>query len=205
VADAIGMAQHRDARLVHDDVLDVTLGQVLPQGRKFYDEGRSGQATGNHIHLAVGRGKYEGEVLTSAGYYKLKNEIAPWEGLFVNDTILRRPYGYPWKEYRIMTRIPYPKTLATITASVLQYRDAPSLTGKALGILPKEGVFPILSETTADGYRWAEIAFENQIVYAAMASKQGASWMTIETPTTIPTLDLTQEGVRIRIEPAPSK
>lgn len=192
-------------RAVHDDVLDVKPGQTLQQGQKFYDEGRSGKATGNHIHLAVGRGKYEGEVLTSAGYYKLKNEIAPWEGLFVNDTILRKPYGYPWKEASAMPSLIYPTSVATITAAVLQYRDKPTLTGKALGILPKGGTFPILSETLADGYRWAELAFENQIVYAAMSSKQGAPWMTIATPTAIPTLDITQEGMRIRIDPAPAK
>lgn len=85
----------------HDNIVsDLSVGQVIQQKKVFYQEGTAGQATGNHLHLEVGKGKFTGN-----GWYKNKygkwvinNSYVPWNAFFTqNDTVIINGYGYPWK------------------------------------------------------------------------------------------------------------
>lgn len=50
--------------LWHDNYIgDLSVGQVIPQGQKFYDEGTKGYATCNLVHLEISYGTYSGYTL----------------------------------------------------------------------------------------------------------------------------------------------
>jgi hypothetical protein len=175
---AAGYVDYLTYRMYHDDnTVDTVAGQIFKQGFKNYDEGKKGNATGNHIHLCVARGKYKGmRVVPSSGKSELINAVPPWEAMFVNDTIIKNGGGNPWKEYKPMTI----KKLATSTASTkvatLRYRAQPSLTADKLGLVAPFIEFPCLGIIeNIDGYHWAKLVIGEQIVYAAVSKSDGTS------------------------------
>ena len=84
---------------MHDDSINLKVGDIIKQGEVYYNEGSKGDTTGNHIHLAVGRGKFTGN-----GWYK--NEYDNWcinnqydvnKALFLFDTVkIINDGGYKW-------------------------------------------------------------------------------------------------------------
>lgn len=98
---ADGTIDYMTVMTLHDnDVSDLKVGKVIRQGEKYYDEGTRGYATGNHIHLAVGKGKFTGN-----GWYKNKydvwcinNQYDVYKGLFLDSkTTVLNNGGYDWK------------------------------------------------------------------------------------------------------------
>lgn len=93
--------QYVNIELYHDnDIKDLWLGKFIQQGEPFYQEGTAGQATGNHIHLMVSFGKYDGSYplfKTSCGNWAIKNQVHPQEAFFIDDTIIKQDKGYAWK------------------------------------------------------------------------------------------------------------
>jgi len=89
--------------LWHDnDTRDLEVGMEFKQGERFYEEGTADNATGNHIHYMVSFVKYDGSYplyKTLAGNWALKNQASPVDLFFVNDTTLRKTFGYAWKKY----------------------------------------------------------------------------------------------------------
>ena len=84
----------------HDnDISNLKVGNMVKQGEIYYQEGTRGNATGNHIHLAVGKGKFIG-----SGYYQ--NEYGVWvinnqydvhKALFLLDNVnIINDGGYNW-------------------------------------------------------------------------------------------------------------
>lgn len=89
--------------LYHDEnTSDAPVGKVFKQGEKFYDEGKAGKATGNHVHLNVAPGRWDGQypfVKNLFGKTELRNEIEPFKLFWVNDTIILKDGGYNWKKF----------------------------------------------------------------------------------------------------------
>lgn len=81
------------AIFVHDDHVQVKVGQYVKQGEHFYDEGTQGFSTGNHLHLDIAEGHYTS--LTDV----IANAVLPQNVLYANDTIIRRDGGLVWKTY----------------------------------------------------------------------------------------------------------
>ena len=89
---------------IHDDnISDLVIGKTYKQGKETGDEGTAGKATGNHVHLVFGRGKYLG------GYPMIKNEYGKWilpkqmdprEVMFINDTIIINDKSYKFETYK---------------------------------------------------------------------------------------------------------
>lgn len=106
-------------RLVHDDdISDIKLNQVFHQGDKLYDEGTKGNATGPHIHMEVGRGKYPGVLrLNGAGNNALRDSVEPWKVFFINDTKLLQGFNHPWRIYLP----PVPKPIPSIYYPIPRY------------------------------------------------------------------------------------
>lgn len=103
---ADGSVDFATSMYVHDNsVADLFVGKVIRQGEAFYQEGTAGQATGNHCHMEIGRGKFTGSgwYLNSGGYWTLNNTEQPWKAFFLNGTIVINGYGYPWKEAQTMS------------------------------------------------------------------------------------------------------
>lgn len=62
-------------------------------------EGRKGYATGNHIHLAVGKGKFTGNGWYENSYsnWVINNQYDVHKGLFLDsNTIVKNDGGYNW-------------------------------------------------------------------------------------------------------------
>lgn len=104
---ADGTVDYMTVLTIHDnDVSNLKVGDVVTQGTVYYDEGTRGNATGNHIHLAVGKGKFTGN-----GWYKneygswcINNQIEVYKGLFLLDTInVINNGGYNWAKTSTLT------------------------------------------------------------------------------------------------------
>lgn len=84
---------------------DSKIGGVLyesRQGQETGDEGTAGRATGNHVHLVFGLGKYKGGypmVQNNYGTWVLPKQKYPRNVKFINDTIIRNDKGYTFKKY----------------------------------------------------------------------------------------------------------
>jgi len=93
---------------VHDNsVADLHVGQVVSQGTVFYQEGTSGNATGNHVHIEIAKGPFTGNgwYKNSAGWWTINNGVKPDKSFYITDsTIIKNTGGYTWiKEDDVIT------------------------------------------------------------------------------------------------------
>ena len=86
----------------HDnDVSNLKVGQVIPRGTRFYEEGTKGNVTGNHVHIECGKGKFTGSGWhkNESGYWSINNPKNPVECLWVDDSIkILNSNGYTFKK-----------------------------------------------------------------------------------------------------------
>ena len=84
----------------HDnDVSNLKVGDIIKQGEVYYNEGKKGYATGNHIHLTVGKGKFTGTgwYKNSDGNWCINNQYDVYKALFLLDTTnIINSGGYSW-------------------------------------------------------------------------------------------------------------
>ncbi len=84
----------------HDnDVSNLKVGDIIKQGEVYYNEGKKGYATGNHIHLTVGKGKFTGTgwYKNSDGVWCINNQYDVFKALFLIDTTkIINSGGYTW-------------------------------------------------------------------------------------------------------------
>lgn len=97
---ADGSVDYMTVLTVHDnDISNLKVGDIIKQGTVYYDEGTRGYATGNHIHIAIGKGKF-----TGSGWYKneygswcINNQYDVYKALFLLDsTNIINNGGYNW-------------------------------------------------------------------------------------------------------------
>ncbi|MCT4598907.1 MAG: M23 family metallopeptidase [Vallitalea sp.] len=72
----------------HDnDISDLYIGKKIKQGDIYYKEGNSGKATGNHIHLEVGKGKVteKGWKKNKYGKWEVENHIKPDQVFYITN------------------------------------------------------------------------------------------------------------------------
>lgn len=97
---ADGTIDYMTVMMIHDnDTSDLWVGKQIKQGEHLFDEGTTGYATGNHIHLECGRGKYAGWYENNYGWWMISNSILPYSALLVsNNTKIIDGEGYNWKK-----------------------------------------------------------------------------------------------------------
>lgn len=86
-----GTLDHMTIMFAHNnDVSNLSVGQIISQGAKFYKEGTKGNATGNHVHIECGQGKFTGSGWhqNSAGYWAINNGKNPTECLWLDDNVV---------------------------------------------------------------------------------------------------------------------
>lgn len=99
---ADGTYDYMTVRIAHaNDTSHLKVGQIVKQGEIFYSEGTTGNATGNHIHLEVGKGKFvaPGSYVNPYGHAMIYNAINPFDALFLDrgyTTLIRKDGGYRW-------------------------------------------------------------------------------------------------------------
>ena len=96
---ADGTVDYMTVWVMHDDnVGRFYVGQTFSQGEHFFDEGSSGYATGNHIHLECAKGTYARQYQNSYGVWCLNNQINPYDALYLSDTTnIINGYDYNWR------------------------------------------------------------------------------------------------------------
>lgn len=108
---ADGTEDYMTILFIHDnDISNLYVGKVIKQGEIFYQEGTKGNATGNHIQINVGRGKFTdtGWHANEYGNWEIDNEIDPTKALWLKkDTIIKNDGGYNWKVTDTNTYEPY--------------------------------------------------------------------------------------------------
>lgn len=90
---ADGSKDYMTVVLLHDnDISDLSAGQILNQGQAFYDMGSAGNATGDHVHISVYRGKYNPLTCSIA-----MGGINPQDAFFIlPDTRVQNTGGLQW-------------------------------------------------------------------------------------------------------------
>lgn len=87
---ADGTIDYMTILTMHDnDVANLTEGKIIKQGEIYYDEGRKGNTTGNHIHLAIGKGKFSGNgwYQNEYGNYVINNQYDVYKALYLLDSV----------------------------------------------------------------------------------------------------------------------
>lgn len=183
---ADGSVDYFHWRMYHDNNTDdLFIGKKFKQGEKIYDEGKFGNATGNHIHLSCGRGKYQGTVINPQGNRELKAEMEPHKAMFVNGTIIKKSLGYDWKEFKPMLLIPAVNSTCRTEFSDLRMRKTPATDGETFGYVPAKIDLVCLGTVDNDGFRWAKFIVADHAYYGAIKSLIGSKvFMTVNVPKT---------------------
>ena len=104
---ADGTKDYMTVLTLHDnDVSNLKVGDVINQGTIYYNEGTKGDTTGNHIHLAIGKGKFTGSgwYKNQYGYWCINNQMDVYKGLFLFDTVkVINDGGYKWIKTNTLT------------------------------------------------------------------------------------------------------
>ncbi len=87
---ANGKEEYLTMMIVHpEDINKLQVGQEFKQGQLVCHEGKTGNASGNHLHMEIGIGTC-GWHKNSQGIYMIDNAVKPEEYLFLkNDTIVK--------------------------------------------------------------------------------------------------------------------
>ena len=97
---ADGTSDYMTVLTIHDnDITNLKVGDIVKQGTSYYNEGTSGNATGNHIHLSTGKGKFTGNgwYKNSYGNWCINNQIEVNKALFLlNTTKIISDGGMKW-------------------------------------------------------------------------------------------------------------
>ena len=80
----------------------IHLNDIFRQGEQCNETGTTGYATGDHTHIIVGKGKYNGQMQVGSQNqnWTLRNQVHIYNTLFVNDTNLVRPLSYNWLTFQ---------------------------------------------------------------------------------------------------------
>lgn len=85
------------------------VGEVINQGSIIGRTGTAGQVTGDHVHMEVGSGAWDGTYplyQNSYGVWCLKGGIHIYNGCGVNDTQIINGYGYNWRSFQNKPPVP---------------------------------------------------------------------------------------------------
>lgn len=159
---ADGTLNYATFQFMHDNnINDLYVGKKIKQWQEFYHEGTTGFATGNHIHLAVKKGKWEGfdawngwalkgAIASVKAYYLIEGTHKVYNLLGIKyKTVKSRTYTTPkvkkWAKKR--------KFKATVNH--LNARTSPSTKAKRYRYLHKKTkAINFYGEVTINGYKW---------------------------------------------------
>ena len=96
------------------------VGAVVKQGQLCYRTGTFGYVTGDHLHSCCGQGHYRGLVQRAGGNWDLANRIHYWNGVYVNDTVVKVGYGHNWKKYQGGSPSPSPTPSPTPSGGTIK-------------------------------------------------------------------------------------
>lgn len=97
-----GTVDYLTMLFAHDnDISNLFVGKVIAKGERFYEEGTKGEATGNHVHMECGKGKFtnSGWHKNNSGHWSINNAKNPTECLWIDDSItIINDNGYKFRK-----------------------------------------------------------------------------------------------------------
>lgn len=173
---ADGTIDYATIMIIHDNSLGgIYKGVKYPQGTQIAQEGTAGNATGNHNHFEIAKGKYSHMYnLNGQGVYSLPNSISADKACFIDGTVIINGNGMAWKKLSDVSTAPKPSApaggnvlnskpsdfiteSATFVCGVdkLNIRKAPSTQGALTGDWYTKGMsFNYDGYVRREGYVW---------------------------------------------------
>lgn len=84
--------------VAHDDT-SYSVGRLVKQGLELGRTGTYGISYGDHVHMEVKKGQYEGCHTNSQGTYMLTNSTHIYDLIGVDDTIIIQDGNYNWRVF----------------------------------------------------------------------------------------------------------
>lgn len=83
-----------------NDISNLYVGKIIKQGEIYYHPGTSGNATGSHIHIAVGKGKFTGSGWYENNYHNwcINNQYDINKALYLDNNVIIYNAWYEWKK-----------------------------------------------------------------------------------------------------------
>jgi len=181
---ADGTIDYATIMVLHDNSLSgIYEGVKYTQGTQIGQEGTAGNATGNHNHFEIAKGKFTHKYdKNSAGIYHLPNSISADKCCFINDTIVLNDANMNWKylsdtpanssgstssKSEVLDTLPndfiYENALFTCTVDKLNIRRAPSLKGALTGDWYEKGMsFQYTGYVKREDYVWVTYIGKDQ-------------------------------------------
>lgn len=168
-----GTIDYMTILLCHDnDVSDLWVGKEIKQGQRFYEEGTKGNATGNHVHMECGKGKFTGTGWhkDSAGYWSINNGKLITECLFIDDSYnLINTAGYLFKQKTKKLGTPVARNEKVnqirIFDDAVIVRARKTANGEILGYM-NTGIYNSLETKDVDGYTWHRVEKDLWFAYS---------------------------------------
>jgi hypothetical protein len=82
-----------------DDTMSFTIGETRRQGELIGHTGTYGKVTGDHVHIEVKKGGYDGYRQNSYGNWMLKNSTHVYSLMGVDDVAIKDDKGYNFQEF----------------------------------------------------------------------------------------------------------
>ena len=80
--------------------------RVVRQGQILGHTGTYGNVTGDHVHMQINIGQYEGMIRNSYGNYEFKNPYHIYNACGINGTFIVQGEGYNWRDFQQSSTIP---------------------------------------------------------------------------------------------------
>ena len=152
----------------NDDTLKpLKVGQTFKRKEKMFLEGKDGNATGNHFHISVSKGKfvYSGWKKNNLGAWCITGKpIKPEEAFFIDRefTTIKKTAGLKFKD---MPKIEVPKPVEKdsnvnqieVIVDKLRARTTPKIASDNIIGFVEKGYYNILSIDTDAKYDWYEV------------------------------------------------
>lgn len=152
----------------NDDTLKpLKVGQTFKRKEKMFLEGKDGNATGNHFHISVSKGKfvYSGWKKNNLNAWCITGKpIKPEEAFFIDRefTTIKKTAGLKFKD---MPKIEVPKpvekdskvTQVEVIVDKLRARTTPKIASDNIIGFVEKGYYNILSIDTDAKYDWYEV------------------------------------------------
>ena len=152
----------------NDDTLkSLKVGQTFKRKEKMFLEGKDGNATGNHFHISVSKGKfvYSGWKKNNLGAWCITGKpIKPEEAFFIDRefTTIKKTAGLKFKD---MPKIEVPKpvekdskvTQVEVIVDKLRARTTPKITSDNIIGFVEKGYYNFTTIETDEKYDWYEV------------------------------------------------
>lgn len=120
---ADGTIDYMTIMTMHDnDVSDLYVGKLIKQGDIFYQQGVKGYATGPHIQISVGKGKFYGSgwYENQQGSWCINNQYDITKALFLHTNVRIINSMYNWKTTVYSTLVNANKSIDEMASEVIQ-------------------------------------------------------------------------------------